>query len=183
MARKRMLAPEFFTSKPLSELPIPLMVTFAGLWCYVDDQGRGEDDVALVKATVWPRRREISEVKVEKHLTLLDERFLICRYIVAEYPLLHVINWREHQKISHPTLSKLPPCAHHDPHAWEAFASDSDPTLDKFRSASGGFPENLTRRSGATPRQGSSSKKRLAKSNGADGESLPSRPGLDLVNA
>lgn len=183
MARKRMLAPEFFTSKPLSELPIPVAMTFAGIWCYVDDQGRGEDDLSLIKATVWPRRREITEVKLEGHLEALDGKFLICRYLVSDYPLVHVVNWREHQKISHPTPSKLPPCAHHEPGPWEAFANDSDPTLDKFRSASGGFPENLTRRSGATPRQGSSSKKRLAKSNGADTESLPNRPGLDLVNA
>ena len=41
MARKRMLSPEFFTSGPVAELPISAVVTFAGLWCYFDDYGRG----------------------------------------------------------------------------------------------------------------------------------------------
>lgn len=182
MARKRMLKQEFFTSRPLNELPIPVMVTFAGLWCYVDDYGRGEDDVSLIRATIWPRRREVTEVKVEQHLDALDEKFLICRYLVGGIPLLHVVNWIEHQQVSHPTRSKVPPCAHHDPARWELFLGDTNPALEKFLIPSGGFPENVTRRSGATPTQFSSVQFSLAKSKGAAPRTNGTTPELDLAH-
>lgn len=143
LARKRMLSPEFFTSRTMNELPIQTMLTFAGLWCYVDDTGRGEDDTVMVKAAIWPRRKAIKEAKVEADLALLDQRFLVCRYSVGGVDLLHVVNWAEHQKISHPAKSKLAPCRHHEPAAWEFFRTDDDPALDKFRRGSGGTPEGV----------------------------------------
>lgn len=54
MARKRMLSPEFFISAPVNRLSYTAMITFAGLWCYFDDFGRGEDDAALVMARRMP---------------------------------------------------------------------------------------------------------------------------------
>lgn len=143
MARKRMLAPEFFTSLTVNRLPIPAMITFAGLWCYADDYGRGEDDVTMVKATVWPRRRSHTEAKVAADLDAIEAEGLICRYVVAGYPLLHLVSWHEHQKISHRSESKLPPCPHHEPGLWESFRMDSGGPLDKFRSDSGATPERL----------------------------------------
>ena len=83
MARKRMLSPEFFVSAPVNRLPFTAMITFAGLWCYFDDYGRGEDDPALVKAAVWPRRRSQTEAKVAADLDLIVAEGLICRYSMA----------------------------------------------------------------------------------------------------
>lgn len=143
MARKRMLSQSFFTSRTMNELPVQTMLTFAGLWCYVDDDGRAEDDVVLVKAAVWPRRKAVTQAKVEADLALLDQKFVICRYAVAGFDLLHVVNWSEHQKISHRAKSKLPPCDHHEPAAWSFFRSDDDPALDKFRRCSGVPPEGF----------------------------------------
>lgn len=143
MARKRMISPEFFTSRTLNGLPVQSMLTFAGLWCYVDDLGRGEDDVVMVKAAIWPRRRAVTEAKVEADLATLDKAYLICRYAVGGVDLLHVVNWTEHQRISHPAKSKLPPCQHHDPGLWAFFQKDDDPALEKFRRASGVPPEDF----------------------------------------
>lgn len=141
MARKRMVSPEFFTSRPLNLLPVQTMVTFAGLWCYVDDMGRGEDDTVMIKAAIWARRRGVTEARVETDLAALDQSMLVCRYGVAGYALLHVINWSEHQKINHPTESKLPPCHHHEPAAWEVFLNDPDPKLEKYRRVPGALRE------------------------------------------
>jgi hypothetical protein len=118
MARKRMISPEFFTSKTLNGLPVQTMVTFAGLWCYVDDQGRGEDDVGddQGRGVAAPPHRH--RVEDRDRPAALDQAFLICRYAVAGFDLLHVVNWTEHQKINHPTESKLPPCQHHEAAAW-----------------------------------------------------------------
>jgi hypothetical protein len=143
MARKRMISPEFFTSRTLNGLPVQTMVTFAGLWCHADDQGRAEDDTVMIKAAVWARRRTVTEAKIETDLRLLDEALAICRYAVNGYDLLHVVNWTEHQKINHPTESKLPPCRHHEAEAWALFLIDPDPRMRS--SATGGLRESSVR--------------------------------------
>lgn len=136
MARKRMIHPDFFTSSTMNSVPVSAMLTFAGVWCWADDYGRGEDDAALIKAAVWPRRRAMSEKKVAEDVESLVSAGVLCRYEVADHPLLHVINWREHQKVQHPTASKLPPCPHHEPEKWREFAGSDDPATEKFRTDS-----------------------------------------------
>lgn len=143
MARKRMLSPEFFSSAPVNRLPVTAMVTFAGLWCYFDDYGRGEDDTALIKAAVWPRRRSMTEAKVRADMELIAAEELVCRYesckeqaksssegangtvtLLSRYQpqrLIHSPSWDEHQKISHKTPSKLEPCPKHEPEAHEDY--------------------------------------------------------------
>lgn len=114
MSRKRMIHPSFFTSKPLNDMPIPCMITFAGIWCWADDYGRGEDDPVLVEAAIWPRRKAVTERHVAQHMDALVEAGLLCRYTVDGARLIHVTHWCEHQKVSHPTPSKLAPCPEHD---------------------------------------------------------------------
>lgn len=170
MARKRMLSPEFFTSGPVNRLSIPAMVTFAGLWCYVDDYGRGEDDTALIKAAIWPRRRSQSEAKVAADLDAIAAEGLICRYVagkgsakpdsevVTEWSrnqpvttllrLIHMPTWDEHQKISHKTASKLPPCPEHEP---SAYLLERGKIPERSRNGAGTEPESFAMRSGRPP--------------------------------
>jgi len=143
MARKRMLSPEFFSSGPVSRLPISAMVTFAGLWTYFDDYGRGEDDADLIKAAVWPRRSSMPPKKVRADLDAIAAEHLVCRYEVAGVKLLHSPSWSEHQKISHRTASKLPPCSIHEPGMYSFFLHESGDGLDRFRNGSGKPPERL----------------------------------------
>lgn len=145
MARKRMLHPDFFTSATMNDLPMSAMVTFAGVWCWADDYGRGEDDAALVKAAVWPRRRTMTEKKVQSDLDALVGAGVLCRYEVTGHALIHVTNWGEHQKVQHPTKSKLPPCRAHEPEAWDEFMAADDPTTDKYRVDSRAVHESLRR--------------------------------------
>jgi hypothetical protein len=157
MARKRMLAPEFFTSRTIDEMSIQAAMGFAGLWCYVDDYGRGEDDLSLLKSAIWPRRRSITEAKIATDRARWVELRVVCRYEVSGFPLLHVESWLEHQKISHPTESKLPPCPRHDPALFAVFLRDSGGPLDKYRRDSGNAPERLHDSLGEVSRDKSSS--------------------------
>ena len=141
MARKRMVKPEFFTSATMNELPIETMVTYAGMWCWADDDGRGEDDAAMVKAAVWPRRRKITERVVRTHMDALVAAEVLCAYSVNGIPLVHVVAWDEHQSISHPTKSKLAPCREHEPDAWDEFLNEEGTARHKFRTDSGEVPE------------------------------------------
>jgi hypothetical protein len=143
MARKRFLSPDFFTSLSLAQMSVETAMTFAGLWIYADDYGRAEDDVEMVKATIWPRRREQTPRRIGEYLDTLAAAGMICRYTVAGYPLLHIRSWREYQNPSHPTPSKLAPCPEHEPEAWECFAIESDHAREKFRKDARVAPEAL----------------------------------------
>lgn len=143
MARKRMIHPSFFQSATMNALPVETMLTFAGVWCWVDDFGRAEDEESLAKAAIWPRRKSITERKVRAMLDQLAAVDVLCQYEVTGHLLLHVVNWREHQTVSHPTRSKLPPCPKHEPDEWETFLTEDDSVTNKFRPSSGTFRERL----------------------------------------
>jgi hypothetical protein len=142
-----MISPEFFTSHAINSLKIDTAMTFAGIWCYADDYGRGEDDVDLIKATVWPRRREQSIKRIQDHLDVLAERGLICRYEVNGYRLLHCPSWSEHQKLNRPTPSRIAPCPIHEADDYAEFLSSSDTRTEKFRNFSREAHESLMSKS------------------------------------
>lgn len=133
MARKRMLKPEFFTSPSMNRLTVPAMLTFAGLWVYADDYGRGEDDLALVRATVWPRRKAMTETKIEVCLEEMTVVGVLCRHLVNGHPVLHIPSWHEHQQISHKGVQKYPPCEAHEPVLYQHFLGDDGGPLDRYR--------------------------------------------------
>lgn len=153
MARKRLISPEFFTSSAVNSLKIDAAMTFVGLWCYADDEGRAEDDVDLIKAAVWPRRREQSVRRIEGHLEALHDAGLLCRYEINGYRLLHLPSWSEHQKPSHPTSSRVAPCPIHEAPLYDEFLSGSDSRREKFRDFSREVRESLASASRATPPQ------------------------------
>ena len=118
MARKRMVSPELLTSLTVASMPIPARYGFVALWMYLDDCGRGKDNVDLIRAHIWPLDRSYTARKVDADLDLMVERGLLCRYEADGMSYLHSPSWYEHQKINRPTLSKLPPCKQHEPEAW-----------------------------------------------------------------
>jgi hypothetical protein len=136
MARKRMISPEFFSSVPVSRLPVTARLTFIGLWTEADDEGRHTDEARLLRGRLWALDSTMTVKKVQGDIDSLVAHGLLCRYNVAGTSLLHVPSWFEHQKISHPSASKLPPCAGHEPGLWEFFLADSGGPLERFRESS-----------------------------------------------
>lgn len=108
MPRIRTIKPEFFTSETVAELPVRARLTWIGLWTYCDDYGRCRDNVKLIKAAVWPLD-EVSLTNIDKDLTDLQACGLVYRYTVDGKAYIQVTNWGEHQRVSHPTKSNLPP--------------------------------------------------------------------------
>lgn len=107
MARIRTIKPEFFTSDTVAELSLRARLTWIGLWTYCDDFGRCRDNVKLIKAAVWALD-DVSLTNIEKDLTDLLACGLVYRYDVAGKSYLQITNWEEHQRVSHPTASKIP---------------------------------------------------------------------------
>lgn len=110
MARIRSIKPEAFSSETLAGCSVHARWTFAGLWCYVDDDGRGRSNAGLVKAAVWPLDDDITPAEVGQFLSELEAARVICRYEVDGKSYLHVVNFPEHQHPNRPLASKLPAC-------------------------------------------------------------------------
>lgn len=116
MARIRTIKPALFSSRTVSSWPVGVRWTFAGLFCYLDDSGRGVDEARLVKAEVYPLDDKMTPRKVEQHLAALATDGPLCRYEIDGARYLHIPSFvREHQRINRPTPSKLPACPEHEP--------------------------------------------------------------------
>lgn len=130
-----MIHPGFFSSATLARMDPRTMVLFAGLWIYCDDYGRGEDDPTLIAASVWPRRRDIGEKEVEDDLSILAEAGVLHRYTVGGDNFLHVTSWHEHQRVSHPSSPRVPPCPLCQPDTYKDWWRDHDTQTDRWRRA------------------------------------------------
>ncbi|MFE5368127.1 hypothetical protein [Streptomyces mirabilis] len=115
MARIRSIKPEMRTSITVSLWPREVRYFFILLWGYLDDYGRGVDDELLIASDCFPRDRDVTPEVIDGWLEAIAEAGPLCRYEVDGRTYLHAPNWREHQKPSHPTRSKIPPCPDDEP--------------------------------------------------------------------
>ena len=114
MARIRTIKPSIFSSETVCAWQIPVRWTFAGLFTYVDDFGRGRDETRLIKSELYPLDDAMTIKKIDQHLSLISAKGPLCHYKVAGQRLIHITSWTEHQRVSRPTPSKFPPCPKHD---------------------------------------------------------------------
>lgn len=120
-----MLSPEMFTSGSVSAWPAATRWTWAGLLCYLDDYGYGEDSAALVKASVWPRDDTYTAKKVAADLDRIAANGTVCRFSCCERPQLHAPGWDDWQKVPHPGKPRWCPCPSHAREAHEFHLSTS----------------------------------------------------------
>lgn len=115
MARIRTIKPHLFEGRTASSWPDAVFRTFAGLLCYVDDKGRGEDDPDLIKGTVAPRIKRITAAKIRAHMDELEACETLCRYQGDNgVPYFHLVNFGRDQRINRPTKSVIQPCPKHE---------------------------------------------------------------------
>jgi hypothetical protein len=153
MARIRSIKPELRTSITVSAWPREVRYFFVLLWGYFDDYGRGVDDELLIASDCFPRDRDITPERVDDWLELIAESGPLCRYEVDGRRYLHAPNWREHQKPSHPTRSKIPPCPDDEPDDFKKWREINPQRLrNRSRKSREGFqkiPEGPTGDSGS----------------------------------
>ena len=110
--RIRSIKPEFWSSPDIAALSDADRLLFIGLWSYVDDHGRGKDDVALIVAALYPHDMVANPrdtvAKVRDGLARLSEANLILRYTVASRTYFLVTGWGRHQRVDKPKASRIP---------------------------------------------------------------------------
>lgn len=114
MARIRSVKPEIRRSLTVSAWPYPVRWTFVGLPGYLDDAGRGHDDVRLLKAELYPLDDDMTAKKLDSHLERIAASGPLCRYQVDGQRYLHITSWAEHQRVNRPSPSRIPPCPLHE---------------------------------------------------------------------
>jgi hypothetical protein len=181
MARIRSIKPEMRTDLTVAEWPREVRYAWVLLLGYLDDYGRGRDDSRLVVADLFPLDRDVTERKINTWLDRMAKSGPLCRYNVDGQGYLHAVKWSNHQRISHPTESRLPPCPVHDLHEPIPNGTGTDP--EPRQNDSGETPEPL-RPSRAPAEQGAGSREQGNKGAGnARGARIPTGwlPDADLV--
>jgi hypothetical protein len=115
LPRIRYLKPEFFLDEDLSYLTVEARLTFQGLWCHADREGRLEDRPAYLKTQIWPYQ-EINPTMDEllnelaKPKTNDPDTSFILRYTINKKKYIQIIKFLDHQKPHHTERkSTIPP--------------------------------------------------------------------------
>jgi hypothetical protein len=110
--RIRSTKPEFWKSERVASVSWEDRLVLKGLESYVDDNGVGKDDLALIVADVFPRDLSTNTrdtlAKVSEALTHLSEAGLLWRYEVKGGRYLYVAFWETIQRIDRPGKGRMP---------------------------------------------------------------------------
>jgi len=101
--------PSFWKSLSIASLPRDTRLHFIGLFNYADDHGRGIDDSRLLKAEIWPLDDDITARVVEEMMRTLAQAGKLVRYADDQREYFQIRRWTDHQKISKPQPSVIPP--------------------------------------------------------------------------
>ena len=152
MARIRSVKPELRRDLTVAEWPRDCRYAWVLLWGYLDDHGRGLDDLRLLVADLFPLDRDVTERKLDGWLTRMATDSVhgdapLCRYTVGGRRFLHAPKWTKSQRVSHPQDSLIPRCPIHESDGsrtgaeTEPIPSDSGTDPESFRPSR--TPEDL----------------------------------------
>lgn len=100
MARIRTIKPEFFRSRSLARCSRDARLTFAGMWCDADPNGRGVAEPRILKGAIWPLDDDITPDIIADHLDELSREHITI-YAVDGETYYEVRNWEKHQAASY----------------------------------------------------------------------------------
>jgi hypothetical protein len=107
MARARTIKPHFLRSRSMRAVSPLARLTFIQLWLVADDAGRLGAFPRYLALELYPGDKEAIGL-LPGWLDELERQHCIERYTVDKLEYLRIVNWRRHQKIYHPTPSRLP---------------------------------------------------------------------------
>jgi hypothetical protein len=133
MARIRTIKPEFPQSESVGRLSRDARLLFVQLWTVVDDFGRSRAASRMLASLLFPYDDDAAG-QIDGWLRELEREGHIRRYEVNGSLYLDIPKWKEHQKVDHPTGSRLPEFRDDFARPGETFAPDLGPrTKDRTK--------------------------------------------------
>jgi hypothetical protein len=133
VARIRTIKPEAFSSMSAKRLSMGARVLFPALWTMADDAGRLIGSVRKIAGEAFPFDDDVTEAQVAGWLEELERAgSMVRRYVVAGVAYYCIPSFLDHQRISHPTPSRLPPPPD-APESPEPLAKSSGETPEPLR--------------------------------------------------
>jgi len=109
--RIRSTKPEFWRSRRVASVSWDARLVLKGLESYVDDNGVGKDDIALIVGDVFSRDMLASPretvARVSEAISALHRAGLLWRYEADGEPLLYISWWDSMQRIDKPGNGRL----------------------------------------------------------------------------
>ncbi len=107
MGRIRSIKPEFPQSEDIGRLSRDARLLFVQLWTLVDDAGRTRAASRMLASLLYPYDDDAGDL-MTGWLAELERNGLIQVYNVEGAHYLQIAKWLKHQKIDHPSASRLP---------------------------------------------------------------------------
>jgi hypothetical protein len=108
LARIRSIKPEFPQSESMGRVSRDARLTFIQLWTIADDEGRLRGNSRMLASLLFPYDDDAKDL-IDSWLSELEREGCVGRYCVDGTSYLQIHNWLSHQKIDHPSASKIPP--------------------------------------------------------------------------
>jgi hypothetical protein len=107
VARIRTIKPEITESQSIGRLSREARLLFILLWTIVDDTGRARASARFLASRLYPYDGDVNE-RIEGWLTELTSAGHVRLYDIDGGAYLDIPKWLKHQKIDHPSPSRLP---------------------------------------------------------------------------
>jgi hypothetical protein len=107
MPRIRTIQPHFSRSPSMARISREARFLFVLLWTVVDDCGRCHADPDDLAKVLYPQDFDVPQ-QIHRWLDELEREGCIERYEYEDIDYLHIVHWKKHQRIYHPTKSYLP---------------------------------------------------------------------------
>lgn len=106
MARIRTIKPEFPHSESMGRVSRDARLTFVLLWTIADDEGRLRGNSRMLASLLYPYDGDAPSL-IDTWLGELEREKCVVRYKVNGDHYMQICNWLTHQKIDHPSKSKI----------------------------------------------------------------------------
>ena len=105
--RIRTIKPEFWESESLAKVSREARLLFVGLFNSSDDFGKSRASSRILASRLYPFDDDANDL-IPAWLDELERAGCICRYTHECVEYLYIPKWSTHQRIDHPSKSKIP---------------------------------------------------------------------------
>jgi hypothetical protein len=107
LPRIRTIKPEFPQSESMGRVSRDARLLFIQIWTLCDDSGKSRASSRALASLLYPFDNDVNTL-IEGWLDELEKEGCIRRYRIDSTTYLDIPNWLKHQKIDHPSKSRIP---------------------------------------------------------------------------